>query len=409
MAVRGSRRWVILVALALLALVPPTAAASVRPGAGAVVPDAPVLRWNDVASATRYNVQLFRLESGRYRKILSRWPTKHSLPLPEKWRYNGKRQRMVPARYFWYVFPWFGRRYGKARVHRTFVVGRIPANTSPPSVSGGAREGLRLTAHPGTWTGVPAPTLSYAWQRCGRSGSSCTAITGARSSTYRLGAADIDRSIRAVVTGTNLARAVTVRSVATSAVLAAPPVNLTPPAIGGHPHLGATLKAGSGQWRSSRPLTYAYRWLRCLVGGACTRIRGATAPSYELRPLDVASTLQVVVRATNSGGSGEAGSERSPRVGVVLVGTDAADRMRGTSGADVLKLGRGDDVIHGERGGDRIYLGRGRDRAFAGAGADRIFARDRFRDRVDCGSGLDVAVVDRRDRVGSSCEQVERS
>jgi hemolysin type calcium-binding protein len=408
MAVRGSRSWVILVASALLALAPPTAAASVRPAAGAVVPDAPVLRWNDVASATRYNVQLFRLESNRYRKILSRWPTEHSLRVPEKWRYQGTRQRMVPARYFWYVFPWFGTRYGKARVHRTFVVGRIPANTSPPSVSGTTREGVRLTARPGTWTGVPTPTLTYAWQRCGGSGASCTAIPGARSSTYRLAAADIDRSIRVVVTATNLARAVAARSEATGPVLAAPPENVMLPAIGGHPHLGATLTASSGQWESSRPLTYTYRWLRCPVGGACTGIRGADGPSYEVRPLDVASTLELIVRATNSGGSGEAGSERSARVGVVLVGTDAADRMRGTSGGDVLKLGRGDDVVHGERGEDRIYLGRGRDEAFAGAGADRIVARDRFRDRIDCGTGLDVAVVDRRDRVGSSCEQVKR-
>lgn len=408
MAVRGSRWWVILVASALLALIPPTAAAGIRPAAGAVVPDAPVLRWNDVASASRYNVQLFRLESSRYRKILSRWPTAHHLRLPEKWRYKGKRQRMVPARYFWYVFPWFGTRYGKARVHRTFIVGRIPVNSSPPTVSGSTREGMRLTARPGTWTGVPTPTLSYAWQRCDGSGSSCTAIEGAGSSTYRLAADDIDRSIRVVVTATNLARTVAARSAVTSAVLAAPPANLTLPAIGGHPHLGATLTASSGQWESSRPLTYTYHWLRCPMGGACTGIRRADESSYEVRPLDLASTLEVVVRATNSGGSGEAGSERSGRVGLVLVGTDAADRMRGTSGGDVFKLGRGDDVVHGERGGDRIYLGGGRDKAFAGVGADRIVARDRFRDRIDCGSGLDVAVVDRRDRVGSSCEQVER-
>jgi hypothetical protein len=42
-----------------------------------------------------------------------------------------------------------------------------------------------------------------------------------------------------------------------------------------------------------------------------------------------------------------------------------------------------------------------------GSGNDHISARDSVRDRVDCGSGRDTAVVNRSDRV-RRCETVRR-
>ncbi len=50
--------------------------------------------------------------------------------------------------------------------------GSAPASTSPPSISGTAEVGGTLTANPGTWTGVPAPTFAYQWQRCPEPGTS---------------------------------------------------------------------------------------------------------------------------------------------------------------------------------------------------------------------------------------------
>ncbi len=44
--------------------------------------------------------------------------------------------------------------------------GSAPSNTSLPNISGSPEVGQTLTADPGTWTGSPAPTFSYQWQRC---------------------------------------------------------------------------------------------------------------------------------------------------------------------------------------------------------------------------------------------------
>ena len=45
-----------------------------------------------------------------------------------------------------------------------------PANSSLPVVSGVTQVSQTLSASPGTWTGVPAPSLEYQWQRCDGSG-----------------------------------------------------------------------------------------------------------------------------------------------------------------------------------------------------------------------------------------------
>jgi hypothetical protein len=58
------------------------------------------------------------------------------------------------------------------------------------------------------------------------------------------------------------------------------------------------------------------------------------------------------------------------------------------------------EAIQGTLGFDRIN-GRGEN--------DRVLARDGFRDKVACGAGDDTAKVDRRDKVGRSCEHVKRT
>jgi hypothetical protein len=72
-----------------------------------------VLRWRARRGAKYYNLQLFR--NGR--KILSAWPTRPHYTLKTAWRYRGHRQRLVPGRYRWFVWPGYGtrseHRYGK--------------------------------------------------------------------------------------------------------------------------------------------------------------------------------------------------------------------------------------------------------------------------------------------------------
>lgn len=108
------------------ASVTPTADASTRhllsPGAGSSLSRPPLLRWRKIARASYYNVQLFR--NGR--KILSAWPTKPQYQLRSRWRYRGKRHRLVPGTYRWLLWAGYGHRsqhrYGKLLGRRTFVI-----------------------------------------------------------------------------------------------------------------------------------------------------------------------------------------------------------------------------------------------------------------------------------------------
>jgi hypothetical protein len=88
---------------------------------GAVVSGRPTLVWAPVARAAYYNVQLVR-----GKRVFSAWPTRTSFRLPRTWTYKGRRHRLRPGLYRWYVWPGFGRiskaRYGPLLGGSTFVV-----------------------------------------------------------------------------------------------------------------------------------------------------------------------------------------------------------------------------------------------------------------------------------------------
>jgi hypothetical protein len=106
----------------------------------------------------------------------------------------------------------------------TAVVTRRPANTAVPRISGTARDGQRLTASPGTWTGTAPIAFTYAWQRCNSAGGACAPIAGATTTTYAVTAVDIGSRLRVAVTGTNSAGVATATSNATATVTPIPPV-----------------------------------------------------------------------------------------------------------------------------------------------------------------------------------------
>jgi len=91
-----------------------------------------------------------------------------------------------------------------------------------------------------------------------------------------------------------------------------------------------------------------------------------------------------------------------------LFGRFGADRLLGGVGDDELEGGRGRDRLDGGPGRDQLNGGFDADRLTGGDGDDRLVARGGGTDRVDCGRGVDVAVVDSRDRV-RGCERVDRS
>ncbi len=94
------------------------------PSQNTLVSRPPVLRWTPVRRASYYNVQLY----WGNRKVLSTWPDGARLQLASTWSFGGRRYRLRPGKYRWYVWPGFGRRaaarYGRLIGSRTFRVAR---------------------------------------------------------------------------------------------------------------------------------------------------------------------------------------------------------------------------------------------------------------------------------------------
>lgn len=96
--------------------------ALLSPTPAARVTSPPNLIWATAKRASYYNVQLIY----RGRKVLSAWPADPSYRLRRAWSYNGRRYRLRPGVYRWYVWPGLGRRsavkYGRLLGSSTFVV-----------------------------------------------------------------------------------------------------------------------------------------------------------------------------------------------------------------------------------------------------------------------------------------------
>ena len=107
----------------------------------------------------------------------------------------------------------------------TAVVGGAPpvapSNTGLPVVSGKAREGMKLTASSGSWSGTAPISFAYQWRRCNSAGGACVDV-GANASSYVLTGADVGSTLRVQVTGSNVAGSSTAVSSATAPVVGRP-------------------------------------------------------------------------------------------------------------------------------------------------------------------------------------------
>jgi hypothetical protein len=119
------------------------------------------------------------------------------------------------------------------------------------------------------------------------------------------------------------------------AAQATPPANTAEPAISGRAEQGVRLSASTGTWTGTKPISYAYQWVRCGVdggqpdGGNCAIVSGATDNRYRLVSADVGFRMRVRVTATNAEGSRTAASNPTGVVGGPPVNT-AAPSVRGT-------------------------------------------------------------------------------
>ena len=193
-----------------------------------------------------------------------------------------------------------------------------PTVTALPTVSGTAAKGKTLTASSGSWTGSTPITFAYRWVRCDASGSGCTDISGATTSTYVIESSMVGKRLRVRVTATNGDGTAAALSEATAVVTDGAPTNTAEPTISGTPTQGQTLTATSGSWTGSP--TFAYRWLRCGSDGGkpdgsnCSSVSGATSATYTLTSSDVGRRMRIRVTATNSSGSTAAASNPTATV-----------------------------------------------------------------------------------------------
>jgi Ca2+-binding RTX toxin-like protein len=111
-------------------------------------------------------------------------------------------------------------------------------------------------------------------------------------------------------------------------------------------------------------------------------------------------TVFAQARAYGCGRIGTVGADQ-------FAGTAAKDSYCGLAGADRIFGRKGNDLLSGGPGKDVIDGGPGRDLIYGGGEDDLIQARDGQRDEIDCGSGHDRAIVDRKDSV-AGCEVVVR-
>jgi hypothetical protein len=214
-------------------------------------------------------------------------------------------------------------------VWATAAFAQRPVNTTPPSITGDARQGETLTAQNGTWENNPT-TFQYQWLRCGAGGAGCRNITGATGRTYRVTANDVGSTIRVRVTAVNAEGATNARSAPTEVVTGTgggggvnAPRNTQRPTISGEVRVGQQLTATTGEW-SGNPTAFAFQWQRCdATGTACLDVSGATGRTYGVRTVDLGSRLRVEVTARNASGSATA---TSVQTGIVAPTTPITNR-----------------------------------------------------------------------------------
>ena len=91
-----------------------------------------------------------------------------------------------------------------------------------------------------------------------------------------------------------------------------------------------------------------------------------------------------------------------------VTGSGRSDSICTFSGNDTVDAGAGNDEIDGGTGNDTLTGGPGRDVIIGDGGNDLIKVRDGARDRVRCGSELDLVVADGHDVTAADCERVLR-
>jgi len=148
-----------------------------------------------------------------------------------------------------------------------------------------------LTCDPGTFSGAPAPTLTFQWLRDGQP------IGGATGAQYSVIADDAAQTLACQVFASNAGGNTTATS-AGVAVAGLAPANTAPSSVGGTPAVGQVLTCAPGAFSGAPAPAITFAWLR-----DGQPISGATQPTYTVTTADQGHALACRVTATNAGGS----------------------------------------------------------------------------------------------------------
>ena len=185
-----------------------------------------------------------------------------------------------------------------------------PLNTSLPVASGVPSVGQTLTTTDGTWTGTPSPTLTYQWQRCSNSTSTCAGgtwnpIAGAIANTYILQSADIGFAVQAVITGTNSNGAESVVSNISPIISGTAPTTPSTPTLSTNiPSYNTALSSSAGAGSTGTPssVTYSYQWQDCSTTSTSSCVNSSNsssnAQSFTPQSRDIGAYLRVGITAT---------------------------------------------------------------------------------------------------------------
>jgi hypothetical protein len=183
--------------------------------------------------------------------------------------------------------------------------GSVPANLVAPTVSGEPSLGSTLSCSEGTWSGSPAPTLTYQWLRDG------SPIASATASRYVVVEGDEGHTLSCEVTAINdegIASKIS-SNVPPVEIPGRPPESIEAPQVLGLPAVGQQLTCLHGTWSGQPSPAFTYQWLR-----GKTSIPAATASGYTVTSEDRGQAISCRVTARNSGGSASAESTNSLQV-----------------------------------------------------------------------------------------------
>jgi hypothetical protein len=176
-----------------------------------------------------------------------------------------------------------------------------PISKRAPAVVGMPLAGEVVSADPGRWRGGRL-SFTFQWRLCDPAAIQCTDIPEATDSLYAIGAGDVGKVLRVLVTAVNRSGSASASSPSTVPVAeAAPgvPANARPPAIVGNAEQEEVLGVDPGTWMAAGPLRFSYRWRSCDARGGSCSFNGATRRTYRPRPVDAGRTLRVLVSASS--------------------------------------------------------------------------------------------------------------